>query len=421
MKKDYPSKEEALKIWLEGMNYRRSQNATEVLDQYHENMYIFHTKTVARMAEKIAAKTVSLNPEKAYVCGLLHDYGRKLDEKILNAFHGLVGYHELNKLGYPEVAKICLTHSFPVKDFNQKIMTYPEDWVRQIRAELIKFNYDDYDKLIQLCDKMATGYAMVSIEHRVESIYKRYNLTQEQFEAQLNEGLELKAHFDKLCGEDVYKVIGLIEDKEIPTLKEAEKIWQEGIDYRRKNPVERPLSFYIEEEYIYHTKSIAEAAKKLAEKTLYLNPERAYIFGLLHDYGKKIDEKISKTFHGRVGYDELMERGYSHVAQICLTHTFPNKNFRSEDYKYSDEMILWIRSKLSEIEYSDYDMLIQLCDKFFEGLTMISIEKRMKHIQERYGLNDEAYHNLVSEGLVLKKFFDEACGEDVYKILGIEK
>ncbi|MFV0625955.1 MAG: HD domain-containing protein [Alphaproteobacteria bacterium] len=211
-----------------------------------------------------------------------------------------------------------------------------------------------------------------------------------------------------------------MNSKAYPSLKQAEEIWLEGIRYRQENPEVKPLSQYIEEEYKFHTRGVAAAAKKIASRTVSLNPEKAYILGLLHDYGKKKDEKSQNIFHGRVGYDEMINKGYSDVARICLTHTFPTKDFDDKDFWYPQEWKDWLRKELKSIQYDDYDRLIQLCDKFFEGMTMISIERRMRKIVERYNLNEETYQTLVSEGIILKKYFDNLCGVDVYEVLGIE-
>ena len=213
MRKDYPTLEEAEKIWQEGIEFRRKNTCSEVKDQYNEEMYIFHTKSVAKIASAIASRTVSLNPEKAYVLGLLHDYGRRIDEYEVNKFHGWDGYIALATLGYQKSAQICLSHTFPDKDFSFDKFSYPMIWLEQAKKELKKFEYDEYDRLIQLCDKLATGYGIVTIEHRVSSISKRYNLSREQFENHLNEGLRLKTFFDVLCRGDIYKVIGINEDE----------------------------------------------------------------------------------------------------------------------------------------------------------------------------------------------------------------
>lgn len=36
-----------------------------------------HSRNVARAAQRIAARCPEMNSEKAYVCGLLHDIGRR--------------------------------------------------------------------------------------------------------------------------------------------------------------------------------------------------------------------------------------------------------------------------------------------------------------------------------------------------------
>ena len=68
-----------------------------------------HSRVAARCAEKIAA-AAGMDPEKAYVQGLLHDIGRKFGVKHLG--HVYDGYHYMLSLGYADAARICLTHSF---------------------------------------------------------------------------------------------------------------------------------------------------------------------------------------------------------------------------------------------------------------------------------------------------------------------
>lgn len=208
--------------------------------------------------------------------------------------------------------------------------------------------------------------------------------------------------------------------KGYPTKEEAKNLIKQVVEYRRQNPPEKVVSLYIEEEFVVHTKNVAESAEKIASRTSYLNPEKAYILGLLHDQGKRIDEKSTNKFHGKDGYEQMLEMGYKEVAKVCLTHTFPTKEFNSEDFWYPKEWQDWIRKELENVEYDDYDRLIQFCDKIAEGLTMISIEERANKIVSRYGLGKEVLEQLILEGMQLKKYFDDLCGEDVYKILGVE-
>ena len=68
-----------------------------------------HSRTAAHCAEKIA-QYAGLDPDKAYVLGLLHDIGRKFGKRHLG--HVSDGYSYMMSLGYDDAARICLTHSF---------------------------------------------------------------------------------------------------------------------------------------------------------------------------------------------------------------------------------------------------------------------------------------------------------------------
>ncbi len=105
----------------------------------------------------IAIKTKILNPEKAFVLGLLHDYGKRISERKANIFHGIEGYNAMLSFGYPDVAKICLTHTFQNENFNEKTLGYPSDWMIEAKKILSVLAYDDYDRLIQFCDKLSDG------------------------------------------------------------------------------------------------------------------------------------------------------------------------------------------------------------------------------------------------------------------------
>ena len=72
-----------------------------------------HSRVAARCAERIAAACGDMDPDKAYVLGLLHDIGRKFGVKHMG--HIYDGYHYMTELGYDEAARICLSHSFTIQ------------------------------------------------------------------------------------------------------------------------------------------------------------------------------------------------------------------------------------------------------------------------------------------------------------------
>lgn len=116
--------------------------------------WVEHVKNAAYAAQ-IIAENAGMNGEKAYVLGLLHDIGRRTG--IAQVRHIIDGYDYAVSKGWDEVAKICITHSFPVKDVDadigKKDIT-PEQYAF-IKKYIEDIEYDDYDKLIILCDALA--------------------------------------------------------------------------------------------------------------------------------------------------------------------------------------------------------------------------------------------------------------------------
>lgn len=99
MSAGYPDREEAQRLVAEG-------------EACNPGSWGDHSRIAAMCAEKIA-RSVGLDSEKAYVLGLLHDIGRKFGIKHLA--HVYDGYQYMMSLGYPDAARICLTHFFAAR------------------------------------------------------------------------------------------------------------------------------------------------------------------------------------------------------------------------------------------------------------------------------------------------------------------
>ena len=114
-----------------------------------------HSRTAAHCAEKIAQACDGLDADKAYILGLLHDIGRKFGVRHLG--HVSDGYTYMMSLGYDEVARICITHSFNNQTLNEYIGNIDTSAAETalIEAELQSVHFNEYDKLIQLCDALA--------------------------------------------------------------------------------------------------------------------------------------------------------------------------------------------------------------------------------------------------------------------------
>ena len=168
-----------------------------------------HYLRVAETAKIIASKTQYLNPEKAYVCGLLHDYGEYIELTIPNTFHGTAGYDEMMKKGYDEVAKTCLTHSFFEKIYDPEYFSYNPNEIKRAGDIISKMVIDDYDKLIQLSDLLSDGDNLVKVEDRIDVIISKYKLDTNQSVLKKQKAKELKTYFDKLCNQDIYEILGV--------------------------------------------------------------------------------------------------------------------------------------------------------------------------------------------------------------------
>ena len=186
-----PTREEAEKLLIDG-------------EKCNPGPWGDHSRTAAHCAEKIALYS-GLDPEKAYIFGLLHDIGRKFGKRHLG--HVSDGYSYMMSLGYDEVAKICLTHSFKngnsLKGYVGKIDTSEEE-TNLILDNLKKVEFDDYDCLIQLCDAIAGADGVMDIVDRMSDVKRRYgSYDQEKWDA----NIALKESFEKRMGRDLYEAV----------------------------------------------------------------------------------------------------------------------------------------------------------------------------------------------------------------------
>lgn len=162
-----------------------------------------HCRTAAHCAEKIAEACGDLDPDKAYVFGLLHDIGRKFGVRHLG--HVSDGYSYMMRLGYDEVAKICLTHSFQNHTMHEYIGKFDvsEEELDLIKTALSNTVYDEYDRLIQLCDSIAGAEGVLDIEKRMEDVKERYGFYPQE---KWNANIDLMHSFEKKMNKSVYAV-----------------------------------------------------------------------------------------------------------------------------------------------------------------------------------------------------------------------
>ena len=169
-----PTREEALKLIRDGL-------------LFNPGPWGKHCLTAAHCAEKIASACGDMDVEKAYILGLLHDIGRKFGVRHLG--HVYDGYVYMKSLGYDEVAKICLTHSFNNHTIDEYIGKFDvtDEEVDNYITDLKKMsdeaeNADDVKKVIAQFDSEDEYWAyekevyqkQLPIQKYVESLENDY-------------------------------------------------------------------------------------------------------------------------------------------------------------------------------------------------------------------------------------------------------
>ena len=152
-----------------------AEKILEEAEQCNSGPWVNHSRITAKCAEKIAELCEDLDSEKAYILGLLHDIGRKFGVRHLG--HVSDGYKYMMSLGYDEVAKICLTHSFN----NSTIQEY-----------------------IGKCDALAGSGGVLNIEDRMRDVKQRYGYYPQE---KWNSNIRLKNYFEKKTGNNIYKTV----------------------------------------------------------------------------------------------------------------------------------------------------------------------------------------------------------------------
>ncbi|MBE6445515.1 MAG: HD domain-containing protein [Alphaproteobacteria bacterium] len=189
-------------------------NVCKITNELNEKMGLsrgisrIHYKNVAFCAQKIAKKC-GMDYQKAYILGLLHDYGEYIEDTVEGTFHGTAGYDEMLKMGYDDVARICLTHSFWEDIYDPEYFTYHSSEIIRAKEIISDLVCDDYDKLIQLSDLMSCGDKIVNVGYRIDWIAKKYKLDTSKSVLRKEKAIKLKQYFDKKCKQDVYKIVGI--------------------------------------------------------------------------------------------------------------------------------------------------------------------------------------------------------------------
>ncbi|WP_291569247.1 HD domain-containing protein [Clostridium sp. UBA4548] len=182
-----------------------------IAGQLNQGPWVDHSINVGLAAQIIAGKCSNLNPDKAYVLGLLHDIGRRYG--ISARRHSFDGYKFMMEKGWDEAARICLTHSFPVTDFDKEIggNDMSEEESEFVRKYLNNISYDDYDKLLIVCDSIADAQGFCMLEKRFVNTTRRYGtfpFTVERW----NATFEMKEYIEKQINCSIYDILPNVKE-----------------------------------------------------------------------------------------------------------------------------------------------------------------------------------------------------------------
>lgn len=168
--------------------------------------WVGHSRHVALAAEALARRHEGLDPESAYIVGLLHDIGRQ--EGPTNMRHVLDGYLFLKYLGYADAARICLTHSFVIQDVHAHagIWDCTAGELNMVTAALLSLTYNDYDRLIQLCDALALPEGFTLLEKRLVDVALRHGVNDYTL-PRWRATFDLQTQFEQALGDSIYNYL----------------------------------------------------------------------------------------------------------------------------------------------------------------------------------------------------------------------
>lgn len=194
------------------LNRQNAELALREALESNPGAWVDHSLYVAKACEKIASRCENLSAEQAYLFGLLHDIGRYAG--VSSERHLIDGYRYCIERGWEKAAQICISHAFMIQDINTSIGEFDvsdEDYLfmKEFVANAV---YDDYDRLVQLCDSLALPTGFCLLEKRFVDVTMRYGVHPATID-RWKKILEIKALFEKQIGCSVYTLLpGVVEN-----------------------------------------------------------------------------------------------------------------------------------------------------------------------------------------------------------------
>ena len=168
--------------------------------------WVNHSLNAGKAAQLIAKEDKDLDENTALVLGMLHDIGRRYG--VTSMRHSIDGYNFATEKGYDLLARICITHSFPVKNIDSVFGSWDcsDEEYKFVKEYLENIEISPYDKLIQLCDALAlpTGYCLM--EKRMLDVAMRHGVNEYTIE-KWKATFEIQKYFEERIGKSIYSVL----------------------------------------------------------------------------------------------------------------------------------------------------------------------------------------------------------------------
>ena len=155
------------------LDRKRAELELERAGKLNPGKWTDHSRYTAQACENIAARCDGMSPDTAYCYGLLHDIGRYAG--VTSEKHLIDGY------------RFCMEH-------------FVKNAV-----------YDDYDRLVQLCDSLALPSGFCLLEKRFVDVALRYG-TPPVMAERWRRTLEIKEMFDEKINGFIYELLPGVEE-----------------------------------------------------------------------------------------------------------------------------------------------------------------------------------------------------------------
>ena len=191
---------------------KTAEKALQEAYRSNPGVWADHSRYVAMACENIASRCPDLDSEKAYILGLLHDIGRY--PGVTSERHLIDGYRYCMEHGWEKAAQICISHAFMLQDIHTSIGKFDVSEADYKFMEQFVKNavYDDYDRLVQLCDSLALPTGFCILEKRFVDVTIRYGVHPATID-RWKRILEIKDYFEKKMGCAIYEVLpGVMEN-----------------------------------------------------------------------------------------------------------------------------------------------------------------------------------------------------------------